>query len=172
MNRETAVDYLNQVERVYIVDAFAGWDKTYRYKIRIVCSRAYHALFMWNMLIRPTDEELANFGEPDFVIYNAGRWPGWDGVGRTGQLAALLSAASRSSSTRVCRRRRGREGGGGPPLILLLSYSPPPYPPPSPAQAAPLPTGMPPTPPTPPRRSTYLWSTTRWSSSAPSTLER
>lgn len=24
------------------------------------------------MLIRPTEEELADFGEPDFVIYNAG----------------------------------------------------------------------------------------------------
>ena len=27
---------------------------------------------MNNMLIRPTEEQLANFGEPDFVIYNAG----------------------------------------------------------------------------------------------------
>lgn len=30
---------------------------------------------MNNMLIRPTDEELENFGEPDFVIYNAGPFP-------------------------------------------------------------------------------------------------
>jgi phosphoenolpyruvate carboxykinase (ATP) len=30
---------------------------------------------MHNMLIRPTDEELASFGEPDFVIYNAGAFP-------------------------------------------------------------------------------------------------
>ena len=43
-------------------------------KIRIITSRAYHALFMHNMLIRPTEEELAEFGEPDFVIYNAGGW--------------------------------------------------------------------------------------------------
>ena len=28
-----------------------------------------------NMLIRPTEEELANFGEPDFIIYNAGQFP-------------------------------------------------------------------------------------------------
>jgi len=28
-----------------------------------------------NMLIRPTAEELANFGEPDFIIYNAGQFP-------------------------------------------------------------------------------------------------
>ncbi len=30
---------------------------------------------MRNMLIRPTAEELANFGEPDYVIYNAGQFP-------------------------------------------------------------------------------------------------
>ncbi|MEM0964487.1 MAG: phosphoenolpyruvate carboxykinase (ATP), partial [Bacteroidota bacterium] len=42
---------------------------------RIICSRPYHALFMHNMLIRPTAEELASFGEPDFVVYNAGAFP-------------------------------------------------------------------------------------------------
>jgi phosphoenolpyruvate carboxykinase (ATP) len=30
---------------------------------------------MRNMLIRPTNEELANYGEPDYVIYNAGAFP-------------------------------------------------------------------------------------------------
>ena len=30
---------------------------------------------MHNMLIPPTDAELADFGQPDFVIYNAGRFP-------------------------------------------------------------------------------------------------
>jgi phosphoenolpyruvate carboxykinase (ATP) len=58
-----------------IVDAFAGWDPQYRLKIRVVCSRAYHAQFMTNMLIRPTPEELENFGEPDLTIYNAGEFP-------------------------------------------------------------------------------------------------
>jgi ATP-dependent phosphoenolpyruvate carboxykinase len=28
-----------------------------------------------NMLIRPTEAELAEFGEPDFIIYNAGQFP-------------------------------------------------------------------------------------------------
>jgi phosphoenolpyruvate carboxykinase (ATP) len=37
-----------------------------------VTERAYHALFMHNMLIRPSLEELEDFGEPDFIIYNAG----------------------------------------------------------------------------------------------------
>jgi hypothetical protein len=45
-------------------------------QVRVVTERAYHALFMHNMLIRPTDEELADFGEPDFIIYNAGRIAG------------------------------------------------------------------------------------------------
>ena len=27
------------------------------------------------MLIRPTEEEFENFGEPDFIIYNAGQFP-------------------------------------------------------------------------------------------------
>ena len=38
------------------------WDTEARYKIRIVCARPYHALFMNNMLIRPTEAELASFG--------------------------------------------------------------------------------------------------------------
>ena len=29
---------------------------------RGVCARPYHALFMHNMLIRPTEEELRDFG--------------------------------------------------------------------------------------------------------------
>lgn len=75
INRERAIDYLNSRERVFVVDAFAGWDPTYRLKVRVIVTRAYHALFMQNMLIMPTDEELANFGEPDYVIFNGGSFP-------------------------------------------------------------------------------------------------
>uniref|UniRef100_A0A7S2QTA1 phosphoenolpyruvate carboxykinase (ATP) n=1 Tax=Chlamydomonas chlamydogama TaxID=225041 RepID=A0A7S2QTA1_9CHLO len=74
-NRERAVDFLNYIDQVFVIDGYANWDPAMRTKIRIVCSRPYHALFMHNMLIRPTDEELAAFGEPDFVIYNAGACP-------------------------------------------------------------------------------------------------
>eukprot|EP00164_Ancoracysta_twista_P000195 GFYU01000283.1.p1 GENE.GFYU01000283.1~~GFYU01000283.1.p1 ORF type:complete len:549 (+),score=197.61 GFYU01000283.1:90-1736(+) len=75
INRERALAYLNTKDNLYVVDAFAGADPDYRLKVRIVCTRAYHALFMWNMLIRPTEEELATFGEPDYTIYNAGQFP-------------------------------------------------------------------------------------------------
>jgi phosphoenolpyruvate carboxykinase (ATP) len=74
-NHERAIDYLNTLDRIYVVDAFAGWDLKRRMKIRVICGRPYHALFMHNMLIRPTPEELAAYGEPDAVILNAGRFP-------------------------------------------------------------------------------------------------
>jgi phosphoenolpyruvate carboxykinase (ATP) len=72
INRERAIDYLNTRPRLYVVDGFAGWDERYRIKVRIVCSRAYHAIFMRNMLIRPSPEELESFGDPDYVVFNAG----------------------------------------------------------------------------------------------------
>jgi phosphoenolpyruvate carboxykinase (ATP) len=75
INRQRAIDYLNTRDSLYVVDGFGGWDPRYRIKVRIICARAYHALFMRNMLIRPTAEELENFGEPDYVIYNAGQFP-------------------------------------------------------------------------------------------------
>jgi len=75
VNRERAIDYLNTRERLYCVDAFAGWDPDYRLKVRVVCARPYHALFMHNMLIRPSREELENFDSPDCLILNAGAFP-------------------------------------------------------------------------------------------------
>jgi phosphoenolpyruvate carboxykinase (ATP) len=75
VNRERAIDYLNTRQRLYVLDAFAGWDPKYRLKVRLICARPYHALFMHNMLIRPTQEELADFGDPDCVIINAGAFP-------------------------------------------------------------------------------------------------
>lgn len=73
--RQWALDYLNVCERLYCFDGFAGWDLKYRIKVRVICTRPYHALFMHTMLIRPTPEELASFGQPDFLIYNAGTFP-------------------------------------------------------------------------------------------------
>jgi phosphoenolpyruvate carboxykinase (ATP) len=75
LNRERAVDYLNMLDRLYVFDGYAGWDPESRYKIRVVSARSYHCLFMHNMLIRPTEAELATFGRPDFTILNAGAFP-------------------------------------------------------------------------------------------------
>jgi phosphoenolpyruvate carboxykinase (ATP) len=71
-SRAIALEHLRRQPYVYVVDGYAGWDPRHRLAVRVICSRAYHALFMQNMLIRPSREELASFGEPDFVILNAG----------------------------------------------------------------------------------------------------
>ncbi len=75
VNRERATDYLNTRPTIYCMDGYAGWDPKYRLKVRVICTRPYHALFMHNMLIRPSDEELASFGSPDCVVLNAGGFP-------------------------------------------------------------------------------------------------
>lgn len=75
VNRERAVDYLNSLDKVFVNDQFLNWDPVNQIKVRIVSARAYHSLFMHNMCIRPTPEELENFGTPDFTIYNAGQFP-------------------------------------------------------------------------------------------------
>ncbi len=72
-NKALALQYLNSCDQLFVVDGFAGWDPDTRIKVRIICTRAYHALFMHNMLIRPHQEELAAFGEPDYVVFNAGQ---------------------------------------------------------------------------------------------------
>ena len=74
-NRRRAIGHLNTFGRLFVVDGFAGWDPKYQIKVRIICSRPYHALFMHNMLIRPTRGELADFGQPDYVVFNAGTFP-------------------------------------------------------------------------------------------------
>jgi len=78
-NRERAVDYLNTRPRLYIVDGFGGWDEEFRVPVRVITSRAYHALFMQNMLVPPKDSELDLFTghgkDKPFMIFNAGVFP-------------------------------------------------------------------------------------------------
>ncbi len=70
--KQQAITFFNTCAELFIVDGYAVWDKKNTIKVRIICTKAYHALFMYNMLIRPTEQELANFGTPDYVLYNAG----------------------------------------------------------------------------------------------------
>jgi len=72
---DRAIDYLNNRGRLFMVDGYVGWDPKYRKSVRVFCTRPYHGLFMHNMMIRPTMEELEHFPkDPDFVIYNAGEF--------------------------------------------------------------------------------------------------
>ncbi len=60
-------------KRLFVVDAFCGANENTRLKLRFIMEVAWQAHFVTNMFIRPTAEELANFGEPDFVIMNASK---------------------------------------------------------------------------------------------------
>jgi phosphoenolpyruvate carboxykinase (ATP) len=60
-------------KKLYVVDAFCGTNVNSRLKLRFIMEVAWQAHFVTNMFIRPTEEELANFGEPDFIIMNASK---------------------------------------------------------------------------------------------------
>ena len=70
--RELAVKELSD-KRLYVVDAFCGANPATRLKVRFIMEVAWQAHFVRNMFIRPTDEELAAYGEPDFVVFNASK---------------------------------------------------------------------------------------------------
>ncbi|SNR75025.1 phosphoenolpyruvate carboxykinase (ATP) [Lutibacter flavus] len=66
-------------KKLYVVDAFCGANLDTRLKVRFIVEVAWQAHFVTNMFIRPTAEELANFGEPDFVVMNGSKVtnPNW-----------------------------------------------------------------------------------------------
>ncbi|AJH16457.1 phosphoenolpyruvate carboxykinase (ATP) [Myroides profundi] len=70
--KENTVDQLSG-KRLFVVDAFCGANENTRLKVRFIMEVAWQAHFVTNMFIRPTAEELANFGEPDFVVMNGSK---------------------------------------------------------------------------------------------------
>ena len=60
-------------KRLFVVDTFCGANENSRLKIRFIMEVAWQAPFVTNMFIRPTAEELKNYGEPDFVVLNASK---------------------------------------------------------------------------------------------------
>jgi phosphoenolpyruvate carboxykinase (ATP) len=77
--KETATKQLSSSKKLYVVDAFCGANESSRLKVRFVMEVAWQAHFVKNMFIRPTEEELANYGEPDFISLNASKTtnPNW-----------------------------------------------------------------------------------------------
>ena len=59
-----------QNKDLYVFDGFAGADPKYTQRFRIVNELASQNLFIHQLLIRPTDEELENY-VPDYTIYAA-----------------------------------------------------------------------------------------------------
>ena len=56
---------------LYVVRGLAGADRRHARKFLIVCERASQALFIKQLLVRPTDEELETYGAPDFTVLAA-----------------------------------------------------------------------------------------------------
>src|SRR5690606_37890195 len=70
--KQNAVEELSG-KKLYVIDAFCGANEDTRLKVRFIMEVAWQVHFVKNMFIRPTEEELENFGEPDFVVINASK---------------------------------------------------------------------------------------------------
>ena len=60
-----------QGREVFIFDGMAGADSKYTKKFRIINELASQNLFIHQLLIRPNEEQLANYGEPDYSVLGA-----------------------------------------------------------------------------------------------------
>ncbi len=70
--KDTTVNQLSG-KKLYVVDAFCGANENTRLKVRFIMEVAWQAHFVTNMFIRPTEAELENFGEPDFIVMNGSK---------------------------------------------------------------------------------------------------
>ena len=70
--KETTVNQLSG-KRLFVVDAFCGANENTRLKVRFIMEVAWQAHFVKNMFIRPTEQELEHFGEPDFIVMNGSK---------------------------------------------------------------------------------------------------
>jgi phosphoenolpyruvate carboxykinase (ATP) len=57
-------------QELFVRDVYAGADPAFRLPIRFLTPNAWHALFVYNMFLRPADGELASF-EPEFEVLHA-----------------------------------------------------------------------------------------------------
>ena len=70
--KETTIDQLSG-KRLFVIDAFCGANENTRLKVRFIMEVAWQAHFVKNMFIRPTEDELESFGEPDFIVMNGSK---------------------------------------------------------------------------------------------------
>lgn len=76
MSQEVWTDLKNLVikelsnKKLFVIDAFCGANIDTRLKVRFIVEVPWQAHFVKNMFVRPSDEELINFGKPDFIVLN------------------------------------------------------------------------------------------------------
>lgn len=62
-------DYMSG-KQLFVRDVYAVADERYRLKIRVITELPWSNMFVYNMFLRPSEEELKDF-EPDWVVFNA-----------------------------------------------------------------------------------------------------
>jgi len=67
--RRDLVEYLGGRE-LFVHEAFAADDERHRIGIRVITENAWHAMFSYNMFLRASKSDLANFS-PDFTVFHA-----------------------------------------------------------------------------------------------------
>lgn len=80
-------------KKLYVMDTFCGANEDTRLKVRFIMEVAWQAHFVKNMFIRPTEEELENYGEPDFVSLNASKTtnPNWKEQGLNSEVYTVFN---------------------------------------------------------------------------------
>ncbi len=84
-------------KKLYVIDAFCGANTNSRLKVRFITEVAWQAHFVKNMFIRPTESELANYGEPDFVVINASKTTNknWKEQGLNSEVFTIFNLSER-----------------------------------------------------------------------------
>jgi len=88
---------LGSTKKLYAVDCYCGTNADTRMKVRFIMEVAWQAHFVTNMFIRPSHYELANFGEPDFVVMNGSKAtnPKWKEQGLNSEVFVLFNLGLR-----------------------------------------------------------------------------
>jgi len=91
--KQRVVEHMGKAKRLYVVDAYCGTNADTRLKVRFIMEVAWQAHFVTNMFIRPSQHELANFGEPDFVMINGSKVtnPNWKEHGLNSDVFVLFN---------------------------------------------------------------------------------
>ena len=67
---DRVLEYLKQRDELFVQDLYCGADANYRLPVRFVNQYAWHNLFVKQLFLRPTAQELSSF-EPQFTVLSA-----------------------------------------------------------------------------------------------------
>ena len=95
--KQLVIKELSDKKKLYVVDAYCGANKDTRLKVRFIMEVAWQAHFVKNMFIRPTEEELKEFGEPDFIVLNGSKVtnPKWKEQGLNSEVFVVFNLTER-----------------------------------------------------------------------------